>query len=359
MRVPTSLSQWTLATIQQLLNANCIEDGRFDWKVMLPRDVEGKERIIRAAASMANAGGGFLIFGVQDNGEPNNRIVGVPVDNEFGRELSQQLHRADPPSPHSVQNPPLKLEPDRVVYVVEILSISMPHADTTGRYYVRTGGGTDQPLKTHQLRGLFRSDEVREAPGLNEIKKIAFTFLRPDGWDQIRPGLQTLAAYAVEGTPRQKSALLEALTRLAVFTRQGMPEDVLFNMLNLCEEAAPHSPEDAPELFDEAFQLAVEVAGHVGYDAALYMRHGFAVHTTARLLSQFLDLINRQHLEYLRRPVLEAFESCINAGRRAQPEEFSDAVSWYQYKRDHPARGHLVPPKELDAIEARLLGVRK
>jgi hypothetical protein len=326
---------------------------------MLPPDAKGKDGLVRAAAAMANAGGGFLIFGVRDRGTPDERIIGVPADNEFGRELSHQLHRADPPVPHAVQNPPLHVGQDRVVHVVEILTISMPHADVDGRYFVRTGGGTDQPLKTHQLRGLFRSDEIREAPGLNEIGKIAFTFLRPKGWDQVRAGLQALGAYAVEGTPRQKCALLEALTRLAILTRQEMPEDILFEMLNVCEEASPHWPEESPTLFDEAFRLAVEVAGHVGYDATLYVRHGFAVHTTARLLCQFLDLVERQHLEHLRPVVLDAFGSCIDAGKRATPEPFDDAVSWYEYKRDNPSRGHHVPPRELDDVEARLLGVRK
>jgi hypothetical protein len=112
-----------------------------------------------------------------------------------------------------------------------------------------------------------------EVPGLNEIKKQAFAFLRPRGWDRVRAGLESIAAYAAEGTPRQKVAVLESLTRLAIYTRQRMPREVIADMLQLCEEATPYRLDDTPdsEMFDSAVTLAADVAGHVGYDAVLHM----------------------------------------------------------------------------------------
>jgi hypothetical protein len=134
-----------------------------------------------------------------------------------------------------------------------------------------------------------------------------------------------------------------------------MPEDILFQMLMLSEEVTPFSPDDAPDIFVNALRLAVEVAGHVGYDAALYMRHGFAVYTSARLLSDLLVLTRKHRLDGVEKQVLEEFESCIAAARRAHPKAFLDAAAWFEHKRDHPTRD--VPPRSLDPVERRLLGV--
>ena len=353
------LSEWTLSAIHDLLAANCVEDGRFDWKEMfpVPQDSKGRDRLVRAATAMANAGGGFIVFGVADRGFAVDRVVGVSTDAEFGRELSQQLQRADPPVPHRLQNPPLDVGPGRSIYVVEILGFAAPHADADGRYFERTGGGTDQPIKAHQLRGRFRSNDVLEAPGLHEIRRIAFTFLRPRDWERVRSGLEALGAYAAEGTARQKVEVLEALTRLAIHTRQGMPEEILTGILLVSEEATLRESDDVPELFDEGFELAAEVAGHVGYDAALYLHHGFGVFTSARLLSKLLDEANDAQREDLRDVVVEEFDACVDAARRAHPEAWLDAARWYEYKRDHPARGRHIPPPELNEVEGRLLGV--
>jgi hypothetical protein len=358
--VPTALSEWTLPVIQQLLAAGCVEDGRFDWKEMFPvsKDVGGRDRIVRAATAMANAGGGFLVFGVRDKGDTVERIVGVPTDNEFGRELTQQLNRSDPPVPHLVGNPPLPVGPGRSIYVVEILGLSAPHAAADGYFYLRTGGGTDERLKTHQLRQLFRFDDVLEAPGLNDIRKVSFTFLRRSTWEGVRSGLQVLTAYAVEGTARQKVAVLEALTRLATHTRWGMPEDILLDMLSVSEEAVLDCPAWGSEIVADGVKLATEVAGHVAYDAALYLRHGFGLFTAARLLSQLLQQAIGLQRDDLRQRVLDQFEECINAARRAQPEPWLDAARWFEHKRDHPSRLDRVPPPELAEVEARLLGLR-
>src|ERR1051325_3682912 len=99
-QVPRTLNEWSLPTIRALLTANCVEDGRFDWKEMFPLDQRGKDRLVRCATSMANAGGGFIVFGVADKGSPEQRIVGVQTDHEFYRQVADQLYRADPPVPH-------------------------------------------------------------------------------------------------------------------------------------------------------------------------------------------------------------------------------------------------------------------
>ena len=359
--VPRTLAEWSLAAIKALLDANCIEDGRFDWKAMFPPDDKGKDRLVRTAAAMANSGGGFIVFGVADRGNGADRASGMVADAEFGTRLADQLRRADPPIPHALSNPPIPVGEGRVIYVLAVHDVLAPHADSEGRYFERSGGGTDQRISTHGLRRRMAAD--LEAPGLNDIKKQAFAFLRPRGWDRVRAGLEAIGAYAAEGTPRQKVAVLEALTRLAIYTRQQMPRDVIDEMLLLCDEATPHGLDDAPdsETFDEAVSLAADVAGHVGYDAVRHMpvRDGFLVFECARQLSQQLDLATKEGRPVPADAVRKEFDKCIDAAKRATPEPWTDAARWLNHKRRRPGRGRQRPPRSLDALEARLLGVYK
>jgi hypothetical protein len=74
---------------------------------MFPPDDKGKDRLVRSAAAMANAGGGFIVFGVADRGSGADRACGMPADAEMGAWLASQLKRADPPIPHTLTNPPI------------------------------------------------------------------------------------------------------------------------------------------------------------------------------------------------------------------------------------------------------------
>jgi len=204
---------------------------------------------------------------------------------------------------------------------------------------------------------LFRAQDVFEAPGLNEIGKVAWAFNTPGNWDGVRSGLETLAPYASDGTLKQKTAVLEALSRLATFVRTPMPNDVIAELLTQVELAAPYDVTVEPEPLGRMLELAADVAGHVGYDASLYLHHGSAVFHSARLLASFLELAERARHDGARKLILEQFGMCIDAAQRATPKPFSDAVLWYEHRRSNPGRGRYVPPAELDSVEARLLGV--
>jgi hypothetical protein len=306
---------------------------------------------------MANAGGGFIVFGVADKGSPEQRIVGVQTDHEFYRQVADQLHRADPPVPHLPLNPPFRVTDARSIYIIQVLAMSSPHA-FDGQYFTRTGGGSDRRLSTHELRRSFRMQDILDAPGLNEIGKAAWAFSHPGDWDSVRSGLETLSRYASEGTLSQKAAVLDALCRLAIFVRAPMPNDVISDLLTQAEMAMPHDLMGEPELLDRTIELAADVAGHVGYDASLYLQHGSAVFHSARLLASCLDLADRARRDDVKKFILQQFEMCIDAARRATPEPFTDAALWYEHRRSNPGRGRYVPPAELNSVEARLLGLR-
>jgi Putative DNA-binding domain len=356
--VPRTLGEWSLPAIQRLLTANGVEDGRFDWKEMFPRDQGGKDRLIKCATSMANAGGGFLVFGVADKGSPEQRIIGVPTDQEFYRLLADQLHRADPPIPYRPLNPPLHVTGARTIYIIQVLEMSAPHA-FDGQYFTRTGGGSDRRLSTHELRGLFRVQDVLDAPGLHEIGKIAWSFSQPRDWDHVRSSLEILSPYAGEGTLKQKKAVLEALSRLATSVRAGMPDDVISELLTQAKQAMPYDVTGEPELLGRMLIIAADVAGHVGYDASLYLRDGFAVFQSAQLLASCLHMAELARRDDAKKAILKEFDMCIDAARRATPKPFTDAARWFEHRRSTPGRGRHVPPARLNRVEARLLQLHR
>src|SRR5258708_38386240 len=99
MRVPVSLDNWTLEYIEALLTSQGGEPGWFDWKEVLrnPNDPNHKRRLCQVVCAMANANGGFLIFGVADRGAtPASRIVGITLDGEEANHFGQVITKIRP-----------------------------------------------------------------------------------------------------------------------------------------------------------------------------------------------------------------------------------------------------------------------
>jgi hypothetical protein len=114
---------------------------------------------------MANSGGGFIIFGVDDDQArpPTARAAGLPPDQEFGRRLNDLLKRADPSVPHVLRNPPIAVPATRtVIQVVEIFSASAPHSFPSGTFHKRTNSGSE-PATTREVGDMFSRREERLA----------------------------------------------------------------------------------------------------------------------------------------------------------------------------------------------------
>ena len=63
---PRALAEWNVDAIIEILSKGLFETEEFDFKESLPdsRDVAGKARLRGTCCAFANAGGGFLVFGV-------------------------------------------------------------------------------------------------------------------------------------------------------------------------------------------------------------------------------------------------------------------------------------------------------
>jgi hypothetical protein len=236
---------------------------------------------------------------------------------------------------------------DADTYPVQLLREWKRDAVERARCELESGGG-------ERIRA--EEDRVLEAPGLNEIRKVSWEFLRPRGWDLIRDGLRNLGPYATEGTNRQKRAVLEALSRLATYVRAPMPENVLSELMSHLQEAMPHRYDENP-IARDSLQTAIEVAGHVGYDVTLYCRDGLAVIECARVLSECAWIAGENNDEPTRERANNELADCEAAGARADPP-FDDAVAWFRFRRENPGRRPRQVPTHIDEVEARLLGIR-
>lgn len=168
--IPTALNDWTLETIKLLLGSGFIESDRLDWKEMLPhkRDEKDKERLRQTCAALANASGGFLVFGVKDNSAltPDARIVGMEASSELAAHFGNYASECIPPVQWEHRNPPLLLASGRVVFVVHIPpSWRAPHAVRTGSrdlaFWKRTNKGNEQ-MAYDDIRASFEGRRHRE-----------------------------------------------------------------------------------------------------------------------------------------------------------------------------------------------------
>ena len=157
--IPSSLDDWTVERITDLLQAHVYEDVRLDWKEDVPSGAG--DRIGVCAAAMANGDGGFIVIGVADSRAlgPRDRLKGVDATRDLTQQIGEVLKNADPAIPHRFRNPPLSLpaNPGRVIVVLEILSGIGPHA-WKGIFYARSASSA-RAVSTREVQGMFTRRE--------------------------------------------------------------------------------------------------------------------------------------------------------------------------------------------------------
>src|SRR4051812_15878726 len=98
MRVPVILDDWSLQLVRDLVEALDGEPSWLDFKEFL--NLPGVERshnknsIRRTAAGVANADGGFIVFGVGDAQkypDPEQRMRGIPLNSENRKQFNEKL----------------------------------------------------------------------------------------------------------------------------------------------------------------------------------------------------------------------------------------------------------------------------
>jgi predicted HTH transcriptional regulator len=172
--LPSRLEDWTYETVEYLVKKYEFEPGTFDYKDVL--NPAGSDRnsyiasIRRTACSMANTGGGFILFGVKDRGVAvaalEDRITGIPIGGDLLKEFGDKIVAVQPEIYFEAvpQVLLLRTEPSRGVFVVYIpQSQRRPHmALPEGIYYRRSENGTAVPMTHYEVREQMMNTEDRK-----------------------------------------------------------------------------------------------------------------------------------------------------------------------------------------------------
>src|SRR5437764_10216345 len=105
--VPRKVDEWTLDTVITIVRKYEFEPGTFDYKgtLVLPRTEPKRDEVYfsirRTVCSMANADGGFILFGVRDRGQsvssPDDRIVGIPLGGDLRKQFAEKITAIERP----------------------------------------------------------------------------------------------------------------------------------------------------------------------------------------------------------------------------------------------------------------------
>lgn len=168
MELPPDLDTWTYETIAEIVSDYEYEPGYFDYKAQLNATKgEHRERlnqsIRKTAGAMANTGGGYLLFGVEDRAvvapTPLARIKGIPLDGDLRLQFGDKLKATQPAIHFESIGKPIPLPNDAtkgifVVYLPE--SLRRPHmTNPEGVFYRRDSGGNAVAMDYYQVRDMM------------------------------------------------------------------------------------------------------------------------------------------------------------------------------------------------------------
>lgn len=138
-------SGWEESKIQSYITNEIEENSKLEYKGPgALQKTEGKKReITKDISSMANAGGGIVIYGIDEFDSPSKshlpRRISPIKRSEYSREwLDQVISNINPPIKDCLIYPvSIGSDPEDVVYVVEVPQSTTAHQAKDGRYYRR------------------------------------------------------------------------------------------------------------------------------------------------------------------------------------------------------------------------------
>ena len=255
--VPQSVADWTLGTVKRVVAKHPHEPDWFDYKAVLtprkelPSDKkeEHRDSIRRCACALSNTNGGFIIFGVKDKGDGEERIVGIDLKADLWKQFGDLIAVIDPNiRGFDAEHIPFEAG-DRGVWIVQLpVSPLRPHM-LDGRFYKRTHGGTCVPMSAHEIRDqmILSEDRVRK---LKMLRSVIADHVRRN--EQI--GTKAKSAHKVEER-FDASGLRTLVGELAGL----LAADLLDVLLELASAA-----EDINRLLDWAWEEDLTVRTHPG-----------------------------------------------------------------------------------------------
>jgi len=164
LELPLGVNKWALDHIVGLVTEPYLETEKFEFKRQLySQEPDYNDKLTTTACAFANAGGGFIIFGVKDLGEADgvDRIEGIPLSDDLANDFGQKIARAAPTIHFEPGNPPIRLTNGKVVFIVQIpMSATRPHMTGHELFYIRTNTGNTH-MTYEQVRDAFAGYQER------------------------------------------------------------------------------------------------------------------------------------------------------------------------------------------------------
>ena len=174
MNFPADINQWDYSTISRLVTQRDAEPGLYDFKEVLSGTGADESRkklndsIRKTVCSMANADGGYIIFGVKDpkkepNLTPEERMGGIPKSSEYLKEFGDKISsiQRNVPCVYLDRLIDIPRSDTNGIFVVHVpFSPLRPHM-IEGTYYKRVGTGSAEPMDWYEVRDQMLYTEGR------------------------------------------------------------------------------------------------------------------------------------------------------------------------------------------------------
>jgi len=217
---PAEASDWTWDTLQSLSDSGQTENLYLEYKEHLryadtdqeKSKKQWKRNVEREFTAFANASGGIIVFGVDDDGKP---APFDPPEHEISRTVSQLVENTNPLVKTDVSSP-LRVPSEKVDTVALAVRVyeatRKPVATSDSAYYARIND-QKQPMNREQIESLFIEADRRqqatrqlemEIGRFNEIYEAEF---RNFTATESVPGFQQINIESLEEVLRKNNHL--------------------------------------------------------------------------------------------------------------------------------------------------------
>lgn len=166
---PSDVSEWTWDTLESLAESGQSENLYLEYKRHLrypaedteKSETEWKRNVEREFTAFANASGGIIVFGMNDDGEP---APFEPPDHEISRTVSQLIQNTTPFVETDISSP-LEVPSDgtdRIALAVRVYEATRKPVGTSDSAYYARINDQKQPMNREQVESQFVEADRRQ-----------------------------------------------------------------------------------------------------------------------------------------------------------------------------------------------------
>jgi hypothetical protein len=160
------IEEISIEDINTLINDQVRESTHIEYKSILPdQSQQSKHKYLAQVTSFANSGGGFLLFGIEEDAGLPTKIIGVelPDPDKASLALDHSMLNGISPRIPNVKIRSIEISKEKFIFIVRIgKSFSGPHMislNDSNRFYSRSTAGKVL-MDVNQIRDAFLQSDV-------------------------------------------------------------------------------------------------------------------------------------------------------------------------------------------------------